>query len=165
VARLVGVREGRVRQVLGPLRTAQRHASQVGRPGLPVTVVEDGGRHGWLDQAACRDRDPDQFFPEPGEQAKAAGVKAICAGCQVRDHCLDLAVKAAGGLDQDHGVFGGTLPVERSRLRGNTFPEPSVYRQDRELAEQSLRPLLDVAAAGLGTPNARQTPEADTSAR
>ena len=28
VARLVGVREGRVRQVLGPLRTAHRHASQ-----------------------------------------------------------------------------------------------------------------------------------------
>ena len=80
------------------------------------------GRQAWPDQAACRDRDPDQFFPEPGDQAKAAGVKAICASCQVRDHCLDLAVTAAGGLDQDHGVFGGTLPVERSRLRGNTFP-------------------------------------------
>jgi WhiB family redox-sensing transcriptional regulator len=137
VARLVGVREGRVRQVLGPLRTAHRHTSQAERPGLPVTVVEDGGRQAWLDQAACRDRDPEQFFPEPGEQAKAAEAKAICASCQVRDHCLDLAVKAAGGVDQDHGVFGGTLPVERSRLRGNTFPEPSVYRQDRELAEQA----------------------------
>jgi hypothetical protein len=78
-----------------------------------------------------------EFFPEPGEQAKAAEAKAICAGCQVRGHCLELAVKAAGGLDQDHGVFGGALPIERSRLRGNTFPEPSVYRQDRELAEQA----------------------------
>jgi len=66
-----------------------------------------------------------------------AAAKAICASCQVRDHCLDLAVKAAGGLDQDHGVFGGTLPAERSRLRGNTFPEPSVLRQRRELAEQA----------------------------
>jgi WhiB family redox-sensing transcriptional regulator len=137
VARLVGVREGRVRQVLGPLRTAYRHAVQAERSGQPVTVVEDGGRQAWLDQAACRDRDPEQFFPEPGEQAKAAEAKAICAGCQVRDHCRDLAVKAAGGLDQDHGVFGGTLPAERSRHRGNTFPEPSVYRQDREPAEQA----------------------------
>ena len=66
-----------------------------------------------------------------------AAAKAICASCQVRDHCLDLAVKAAAGLDQDHGVFGGTLPAERSRLRGNTFPEPSVLRQRRELAEQA----------------------------
>ena len=137
VARLVGVREGRVRQVLGPLRTAHRHATEAERTGQPVAVVEDGGRQAWLDQAACRDLDSEQFFPEPGEQAKAAEAKAICAGCQVRDHCRDLAVKAAGGLDADHGVFGGTLPAERSRLRGNTFPEPSVYRQDRELAEQA----------------------------
>jgi WhiB family transcriptional regulator, redox-sensing transcriptional regulator len=135
VARLVGVREGRVRQVLGPLRTAHRHATQAERTGQPVTVVEDGGRQAWLDQAACRDRDPEQFFPEPGEQTKAAEAKAICASCQVRDHCRDLAVKAAGGLDHDHGVFGGTLPAERSWLRGNTFPEPSVLRERRELAE------------------------------
>jgi WhiB family redox-sensing transcriptional regulator len=135
VARLVGVREGRVRQVLGPLRTAHRNATS-GR-AEPALVVEDDGRQAWLDQAACRELDPERFFPESGEHTKAAEAKAICAGCQVRDHCLDLAVKAAGGLDHDHGVFGGTLPAERSRLRGNTFPAPSVYRERRELAEQA----------------------------
>jgi WhiB family transcriptional regulator, redox-sensing transcriptional regulator len=135
VARVVGVREGRVRQVLGPLRTAHRNATEVERAAGPVAVVEDDGRQGWLDQAACRDLDPERFFPESGEQVKAAEAKAICAGCQVRDHCRDLAVKAAGGLDQDHGVFGGTLPEERSRLRGNHFPEPSVLRERRNLAE------------------------------
>ena len=135
LARVVGVREGRVRQVLGPLRTAHRNATEVERAAGPVAVVEDDGRQGWLDQAACRDLDPERFFPESGEQVKAAEAKAICAGCQVRDHCRDLAVKAAGGLDQDHGVFGGTLPEERSRLRGNHFPEPSVLRERRDLAE------------------------------
>ena len=135
VARLVGVREGRVRQVLGPLRTAHRHATEAERAGQPVAVIEDGGRQAWLDQAACRDLDPERFFPEPGEQTKAAEAKAICSGCQVRDHCRDLAVNAAGGIDADHGIFGGTLPTERSRLRGNTFPEPSAYRQRRDLAE------------------------------
>jgi WhiB family transcriptional regulator, redox-sensing transcriptional regulator len=137
VARLVGVHEGRVRQVLGPLRTAHRNTTDATDRGERPVVVEDDGRQGWLDQAACRDLDPERFFPESGEQVKAAEAKAICAGCQVRDQCLDLAVKAAGGIDQDHGVFGGTLPAERSRLRGNTFPEPSAYRQDRELAEQA----------------------------
>jgi WhiB family transcriptional regulator, redox-sensing transcriptional regulator len=138
VARLVGVREGRVRQVLGPLRTAHRHATQAERAERPlVAVVEDDGRQGWLDQAACRELDPERFFPESGEHTKAAEAKATCASCQVRDQCLDLAVKAAGGLDADHGVFGGTLPAERSRLRGNTFPEPGILRERRELAEQA----------------------------
>jgi WhiB family transcriptional regulator, redox-sensing transcriptional regulator len=135
LARLVGVREGRVRQVLGPLRTAHRHTTEAERAGQPVAVIEDGGRQAWLDQAACRDLNPERFFPEPGEQTKAAEAKAICSGCQVRDQCRDLAVNAAGGIDADHGIFGGTLPTERSRLRGNTFPEPSAYRQRRDLAE------------------------------
>jgi WhiB family redox-sensing transcriptional regulator len=135
VARLVGVREGRVRQILGPLRTAHRNATtdQATRP----VVIEDDGRQAWLDQAACRDQDPERFFPESGEHTKAAEAKAICGSCQVRDQCLELAVKAADGVDHDHGVFGGTLPAERSRLRGNRFPQPSAYRQHRELAEQA----------------------------
>jgi WhiB family redox-sensing transcriptional regulator len=137
VARIVGVREGRVRQVLGPLRTAHRNTTAAGdRVERPV-VVEDDGRQAWLDQAACRDQDPERFFPEPGEYLKAAEAKAICQGCQVRDPCLDLAVKAAGGLDTDHGIFGGTLPGERGPLRGNRFPAPSAYRRHRELAEQA----------------------------
>jgi WhiB family redox-sensing transcriptional regulator len=135
VARLVGVREGRVRQVLGPLRTAHRNAAEAERAAGPIAVIEDDGRQAWLDQAACRDMDPERFFPESGEHTKAAEAKAICGSCQVRDHCLELAVKAAGGLDADHGVFGGTLPAERSQLRGARFPEPSAYRQQRELAE------------------------------
>ena len=135
VARLVGVREGRVRQVLGPLRTARRHASEAERAGQPVAVIEDGGRQAWLDQAACRDTDPERFFPEPGEQGKAAEAKQVCGSCQVRDQCRDLAVNAANGVDADHGIFGGTLRTERSRLRGNTFPEPSAYRQRRDVAE------------------------------
>ena len=135
VARLVGIREGRVRQVLGPLRTAHRNAAEAERAEGPIAVIEDGGRQAWLDQAACRGHDPERFFPESGEQTKVAEAKAICDSCQVRGHCLELAVKAAGGLDHDHGVFGGTLPAERSQLRGNSFPQPSAYRQQRELAE------------------------------
>jgi WhiB family transcriptional regulator, redox-sensing transcriptional regulator len=139
MARLVGVREGRVRQVLGPLRTAHRNAAEAERAGGPSAVIEDAGRQAWLDQAACRELDPERFFPESGEHTKAAEAKAICGSCEVRDQCLELAVKAAGGLDADHGVFGGTLPAERSQLRGSRFPEPSAYRRDRDLAERAHR--------------------------
>jgi Transcription factor WhiB len=100
-------------------------------------VIEDdgGGVAGPRPPAATATRSSSS--PSPGEQTKAAEAKAICAGCQVRDRCRDLAVNAAGGLDHDHRVFGGTLPAERSRLRGNSFPTPSTYRQRRELAEQA----------------------------
>jgi WhiB family transcriptional regulator, redox-sensing transcriptional regulator len=64
----------------------------------------------WRDQAACLDEDPELFFPVgttgPAlEQTKRA--KAVCAGCQVRDACLDWAVETGqhaavwGGLSED----------------------------------------------------------------
>jgi hypothetical protein len=139
VARMLGVREGRVRQVLGPLRTRQRQQEQAAvapnpRARLPLADPASGS---WLDQAACRDLPPGRFFPETGEHTKAAEAKQVCAGCQVRQQCRDLAVTAAGSLDGDHGVFGGTLPAERSPLRSKTFPEPSVYRQRRDLAVEA----------------------------
>ena len=92
------------------------------------------GRHGWTRLPAATPT-PSGSSPNPVSRPKAAEAKAICAGCQVRDPCRDLAVKAAGGIDTDHSVFGGTLPTERSRLRGNHFPQPSAYRQRRDLAE------------------------------
>jgi len=138
VARMLGVREGRVRQVLGPLRTRQRHQHEPPAPGARLPLAEDaGGANAWLDQAACRDLPPGRFFPETGEHTKAAEAKAVCAGCPVQQPCRDLAVKAARSLDGDHGVFGGTLPAERSRLRGRSLPAPSAYRQRRDLAVEA----------------------------
>jgi WhiB family transcriptional regulator, redox-sensing transcriptional regulator len=90
-----------------------------------------------MDQAACKGMDTDRFFPATGEGRKATEAKAICAGCQVQQPCRELAVHAADSLDSDHGIFGGTLPAERGHLRPNRFPEPSAYRQRRELAEQA----------------------------
>jgi hypothetical protein len=137
-ARMLGVREGRVRQVLGPLRTQQRHAAdQQPTQEQPVLLVPSEGRLGWMDQAACKGMPTDRFFPETGEGRKASEAKTICAGCQVQQPCQELAVRGADSLDSDHGVFGGTVPTERSGLRPNQFPEPSAYRQDRQVAERA----------------------------
>jgi WhiB family transcriptional regulator, redox-sensing transcriptional regulator len=138
VARMLGVREGRVRQVLGPLRTQQRQAAdQQATPAGRLPLVAGEGRLGWMDQAACKGMATERFFPETGEGRKASEAKAICADCEVQQPCRDLAVKAADSLDSDHGVFGGTVPTERSHLRPNRFPEPGAYRQNRELAERA----------------------------
>lgn len=46
-------------------------------------------RTDWLDQAAYAKPgvDPDQFFPQPRENAKAAKAKAICQRCPVFEQC------------------------------------------------------------------------------
>ncbi len=66
----------------------------------------------WWHSAACRDEDPELFFPlsdmGPGAQ-QTARAKAVCARCPVRDECLRYAVE--NGLD--YGVFGGLTERER----------------------------------------------------
>jgi WhiB family redox-sensing transcriptional regulator len=69
----------------------------------------------WREYAACRDADPELFFPvsEVGPGARqVAAAKAVCAGCPVRARCLDYAVDNA----LDHGVFGGTTERDRRTL-------------------------------------------------
>ena len=138
VARMLGVREGRVRQVLGPLRTQQRQAAdQQPTQEQRVLLVPSEGRLGWMDEAACKGMPTDRFFPETGEGRKASEAKAICATCQVQDPCRELAVRGADSQDTDHGIFGGTIPTERGHLRPTRFPEPSAYRQHREVPERA----------------------------
>ncbi len=138
VARMLSIREGRVRQVLGPLRTQQRHAAdQQPAQAARLPLIPSEGWLAWMDEAACKGMPTDRFFPETGEGRKASEAKAICAGCQVQEPCRELAVRGADSLDTDHGVFGGTVPTERGHLRPNRFPEPSAYRQDRQVAERA----------------------------
>jgi WhiB family transcriptional regulator, redox-sensing transcriptional regulator len=70
----------------------------------------------WRDRAACRDMDPDLFFPigttGPAlDQIEAA--RAICRLCAVKDPCLEYALVT----NQEAGVWGGTSEEERRRLR------------------------------------------------
>jgi WhiB family redox-sensing transcriptional regulator len=70
----------------------------------------------WLEWGACRDEDPDLFFPitsaGPG-RAQVAAAKAVCARCAVRQACLRFALEAR----QDHGVWGGMSEEERRAIR------------------------------------------------
>ena len=71
---------------------------------------------GWLEQAACSDEDPELFFPISAKGAglaQAAEAKAVCAGCPVRDACLDYAL----ATDQRAGIWGGLTEEERHSLR------------------------------------------------
>lgn len=70
----------------------------------------------WRDRAACRDEDPELFFPTgttgPALQQIDAA-KAICARCPVLSECLAFALETG----QDYGIWGGLTPEERRALR------------------------------------------------
>ncbi len=76
----------------------------------------------WRDVAACRDSDPNLFFPV-GTTGPAldqiAEAKAICAGCMVQDDCLQYALES----NQEAGVWGGYPEDERRRLRKRWLAE------------------------------------------
>lgn len=70
----------------------------------------------WREFAACRDTDPDLFFPVgttgPAiEQIESA--KTVCRECDALTDCLDFAIVT----NQDSGVWGGTSEEERRVLR------------------------------------------------
>jgi WhiB family transcriptional regulator, redox-sensing transcriptional regulator len=79
---------------------------------MPAT----GSAVNWRSAGACVSADPDLFFPistiGPAEQ-QIARAKTICAGCGVRQQCLEFALTH----DQTYGIWGGTTPQDRQRDR------------------------------------------------
>jgi WhiB family transcriptional regulator, redox-sensing transcriptional regulator len=70
----------------------------------------------WVQQARCRDEDPELFFPIGSTGPAAVQVeaaKAVCLSCPVRLDCLEWALATA----QDAGVWGGLSEEERRALR------------------------------------------------
>ena len=60
----------------------------------------------WRAKAACRDKDPELFFPVGNTGAAYQQIeeaKAVCRTCKVIDACL----KCALDTNQDYGVWGG----------------------------------------------------------
>jgi len=67
----------------------------------------------WRDNASCLETGGHVFFPSQGDDSFTPAAKAICNGCPVKAACLEFA------LDNniDDGVWGGTSPKERAKLR------------------------------------------------
>ena len=67
----------------------------------------------WTAKALCLQVDPDLFFPSGYSLSEIAACKRVCSQCEVRLQCLAHALEA----DEQHGVWGGTTPLERERLK------------------------------------------------
>ena len=82
----------------------------------PVSMTLTAATDDWRNLSACRDTDPDLFFPGgttgPAiEQMENA--KAECAECAAQQACLEFALST----NQDSGIWGGTSEEERRKLR------------------------------------------------
>ena len=66
----------------------------------------------WRKQAACRGIDAAVFYPVSEDEADAAEAKEICAGCPVRQACLEYALAHR----EREGVWGGATERERRRI-------------------------------------------------
>ncbi len=79
----------------------------------PTPVVETWE---WQTHAACRGLDVAVFFhPDsergPSRRKREEQAKAVCAGCPVRQTCLDWAMS----FGELYGVWGGQTAVERAK--------------------------------------------------
>jgi WhiB family redox-sensing transcriptional regulator len=69
----------------------------------------------WWSVAACRDAEPELFFPISANSASSPLVKRaklICASCPVRSKCLSYALDHR----QEQGIWGGLTEEERRRI-------------------------------------------------
>lgn len=70
----------------------------------------------WHDSAACRDEDPELFFPTttsgPEHDRQVSMAKAVCERCAVRYNCLEDALLRR----VKDGIWGGMTDIERRRL-------------------------------------------------
>jgi WhiB family redox-sensing transcriptional regulator len=83
---------------------------------LATSLALSTADYRWRKDAACRDTNPELFFPV-GTTGQALvqieQAKQVCQQCPVQSACLDFALTT----NQDSGVWGGTSEEERRKLR------------------------------------------------
>ena len=83
-------------------------------PGRLAEPKEDA--MDWRHNAACRDEDPELFFPIGNTGPALLQIeeaKAVCRRCAVVETCLAWAIETG----QDAGVWGGLSEDERRALK------------------------------------------------
>lgn len=100
----------------------------------------------WQEHAACRDHDPELFWPNGRRDTRVATALAICATCPVAEQC---AAYATEHRIRD-GVWGGR---DRGKRRGGPgrppakCGTPSGYRRHLKRKETPCQPCRDANTA------------------
>jgi WhiB family transcriptional regulator, redox-sensing transcriptional regulator len=76
--------------------------------------VPDDPDAGWRDDAACLDH-PAEWFTGPHEPGDTRRAIDVCNTCPVKRPCLEAALQI--DVSADLGIWGGTTPTTRRRIR------------------------------------------------
>lgn len=141
-ARRRAAQRGRQAQVMAVRRAeaARRRAACSG--GAPERLAElVAAPADWMVEALCAQTDPEVFFPEKGSGTSTdiKLAKTICAGCPVRQQCLDYALDN----DIEYGIWGGLSaqrrrPLQRAR-RATSTVRTCVNGHQRPVDEKCCR--------------------------
>lgn len=80
---------------------------------MSFNLFDDMGRPLWQKDGKCNSVEytPDLFFPDRG--ASTAGAKAVCAGCPVKQQCLEYALMNG----EKFGIWGGESERDRRKIK------------------------------------------------
>lgn len=104
----------------------------------------------WRQEAACRDMNPNLFFPSEKANRQIKAAKAICRGCFCRTQCLEYALET-----DSEGIWGGTTYDERAIISDilsssdvpsdKTLPElePEIRKEPRICSSKPQRRQSD----------------------
>jgi hypothetical protein len=70
----------------------------------------------WWLSAACRGKPTDWWYPERGDRFTGTVATMICAGCLVRDECLEAALDEERLCGPPYGIRGGRSARARTRM-------------------------------------------------
>ena len=105
----------------------------------------------WQSFAACRDEDPELFFPigsGPAAQAQAEEAKRVCWRCPAMQLCGQWALQTR----QDVGVWGGMSEHDRRllhRRKGRRTFRPGEMRASDHILTYQLNEFLTLRKRGL----------------
>ena len=107
----------------------------------------------WRHEAACREVDPELFFPIGNTGPALLQIeeaKQVCRRCSVMDECLRWAIDSG----QDAGVWGGMSEDERRALKRRTIRlrARAHVLPARVTASRYRTPLLCPVTARAGNP-------------
>lgn len=76
----------------------------------------------WMNSAACTGLDTESFFDDDEHSINMA--KKVCNHCPIKQACLKHAVENF----ENHGVWGGTSPRQRAKIRSKVRATNRMYQ-------------------------------------
>lgn len=105
---------------------------------MTANTAPDGTRDSWREDAACLEH-PAEWFTGPHEPGDTRRAIDVCTTCPVKEPCLETALSIE--VSADLGIWGGTTPATRHRMRRKRRNGDDVVTAERSGRDLEARKL------------------------